>query len=133
MPSARLGARGLGGKKTELTANRSHAALPEYGPALRRALDHKLAKLRHDVKKILLLPPAITRPPPARSFESIFHTEPIERFYLSLSPASVFGLTVLAARTFWALVSAALWRMGFGLDLPLTLSGVAGGLASAPS
>jgi hypothetical protein len=52
MPSARLGARGLGGKKTELTANRSHAALFEYARALRRTLDHKQAKLRHAVKKI---------------------------------------------------------------------------------
>jgi hypothetical protein len=53
MPSVRLGARGLGGKKTELTANRSHAALLEYARALRRALDHKLAKLRQDVKNFL--------------------------------------------------------------------------------
>jgi hypothetical protein len=51
MPSARLGARGLGGKKTELTANRSHAAQLEYAPALRHALDDKPAKLRQDVKK----------------------------------------------------------------------------------
>jgi hypothetical protein len=61
MSSARLGARGLGGKKTELTANRSHAARFEYDPALRRALDDKLAKLRHDVKKILAIPPARIR------------------------------------------------------------------------
>jgi len=51
MPSARLGARGLGGKKTELTANRSHAARYEYDAPLRHALDHKLAKLRQNVKK----------------------------------------------------------------------------------
>jgi hypothetical protein len=50
MSSARLGARGLGGKKTELTANRSHAALSLYDPSLRHALDDKLAKLRQDVK-----------------------------------------------------------------------------------
>jgi hypothetical protein len=50
MSSARLGARGLGGKKTELTANRSHAAQLHYDPALRHALDDKLAKLRQDVK-----------------------------------------------------------------------------------
>ena len=54
MPSARLGARGLGGKKTELTANRFHAALSEYDPPLRHALDDKLAKLRHVVKKFFV-------------------------------------------------------------------------------
>jgi hypothetical protein len=47
MPSARLGARGLGGKKTEQTANRSHAARSNHVVALRRALDHKRAKPRH--------------------------------------------------------------------------------------
>jgi hypothetical protein len=51
MHSARLGARGLGGKKTELTANRFHAAQLEPAPPLRHALDDKLAKLRHLVKK----------------------------------------------------------------------------------
>jgi hypothetical protein len=55
MPSARLGARGLGGKKTELTANRSHAAQFMYAPSLRHALDDKLAKLRHVVKKFFVL------------------------------------------------------------------------------
>jgi hypothetical protein len=54
MSSARLGARGLGGKKTELTANRSHAALIECAPPLRHALDDKLAKLRHAVKKFFV-------------------------------------------------------------------------------
>jgi hypothetical protein len=53
MSSARLGARGLGGKKTELTANRFHAAQPKHDLPLRRALDDKLAKLRHIVKKML--------------------------------------------------------------------------------
>ena len=51
---ARLGARGLGGKKTELTAKRFHGALSEYGRPLRHALDDKLAKLRHVVKKFLV-------------------------------------------------------------------------------
>jgi hypothetical protein len=51
--SIRLGARGLGGKKTELTANRFHGALSEYGRPLRRALDDKLAKTRHFVKNYL--------------------------------------------------------------------------------
>jgi hypothetical protein len=55
MYSARLGARGLGGKKTEQTANRFHAALSEYASPLRHALDDKLAKLRHVYKKILRL------------------------------------------------------------------------------
>jgi hypothetical protein len=54
MSSARLGARGLGGKKTELTANRFHAAPFLYDPSLRHALDDKLAKLRHVVKKFLV-------------------------------------------------------------------------------
>jgi hypothetical protein len=54
MLSARLGARGLGGKKTELTANRFHAAPFEYAPPLRHALDDKLAKLRHVVKKFFV-------------------------------------------------------------------------------
>jgi hypothetical protein len=53
MHSARLGARGLGGKKTELTANRFHGALSEYARPLRHALDDKLAKLRHIVKNYL--------------------------------------------------------------------------------
>jgi hypothetical protein len=48
--SIRLGARGLGGKKTELTAKRFHGALSEYGCPLRHALDDKLAKTRHFVK-----------------------------------------------------------------------------------
>ena len=51
--SVRLGARGLGGKKTELTANRFHGALSEYGRPLRHALDDKLAKTRHFVKNSL--------------------------------------------------------------------------------
>jgi hypothetical protein len=53
--SIRLGARGLGGKKTELTANRFHGALCEYGRPLRHALDDKLAKTRHFVKKFFVL------------------------------------------------------------------------------
>ena len=53
--SIRLGARGLGGKKTELTANRFHAAQLQYAPPLRHALDDKLAKLRHLVKKFFVL------------------------------------------------------------------------------
>jgi hypothetical protein len=55
MPSARLGARGLGGKKTELTANRFHVAQRKHDPPLRHALDDKLAKLRHIVKKLFFL------------------------------------------------------------------------------
>ena len=51
MYSARLGARGLGGKKTELTANRFHGAQGKYAPPLRHALDDKPAKLRHTAKK----------------------------------------------------------------------------------
>jgi hypothetical protein len=51
--SIRLGARGLGGKKTELTAKRFHGALCEYGRPLRHALDDKLAKTRHFVKNYL--------------------------------------------------------------------------------
>jgi hypothetical protein len=51
--SIRLGARGLGGKKTELTAKRFHGALYEYGRPLRHALDDKLAKTRHFVKNSL--------------------------------------------------------------------------------
>ena len=53
--SIRLGARGLGGKKTELTAKRFHGALVKYGRPLRHALDDKLAKLRHAVKKFRIL------------------------------------------------------------------------------
>ena len=103
MPSVRLGARGLGGKKTELTANRSHAALPEYGPALRRTLDHKLAKLRHDVKKILPFQPAIICRTSARFFSADFHTYDVQKYYLSPSPAAVFCLTAFAAMTFCGL------------------------------
>jgi hypothetical protein len=55
MTSARPGARGLGGKKTELTANRFHAARRKYDRPLRHALDDKLAKLRHIVKKCFVL------------------------------------------------------------------------------
>src|SRR3984957_19120773 len=51
--SVRLGARGLGGKKTELTAYLFHGALSEYDHPLRHALDHKLAKTRHFVKNSL--------------------------------------------------------------------------------
>jgi hypothetical protein len=54
MNSARLGARGLGGKKTEQTANRFHGAQGKYGPPLRHALDGKLAKLRHVAKNFFV-------------------------------------------------------------------------------
>ena len=54
MYSARLGARGLGGKKTELTANRFHGAQGKYDRPLRHALYDKLAKLRHTRKKFLV-------------------------------------------------------------------------------
>jgi hypothetical protein len=54
MNSARLGARGLGGKKTELTANRFHGAQGKYARPLRHALDDKPAKLRHTAKKFFV-------------------------------------------------------------------------------
>jgi hypothetical protein len=54
MNSAHLGARGLGGKKTELTANRFHGAQAKYAPPLRHALDDKPAKLRHIAKNFFV-------------------------------------------------------------------------------
>src|SRR5271156_3681761 len=126
MPSARLGARGLGGKKTELTANRSHAARFEYARSLRRALDDKLAKLWRDVKKLLYF-----RTPSSQLLVGLKLDQIIVTPYLSLSPFSVLGLAVFAATTFRALFGTAAWRMSFCLDFCLAPCGDAG-VASSP-
>src|SRR5271155_5796348 len=114
MPSARLGARGLGGKKTELTANRSHAARFQHERVLRRTLDHKPAKLRHVVKKFLYFRRTPSQLPVGLKLDQIVVTS-----YLSLSPFSVLGLTVFAAMIFCALASRAAWRTSLCLDFSL--------------
>src|ERR1700759_1308267 len=113
MSSARLGARGLGGKKTELPANRSHAAHSKHDRALRRALDHKPAKLRHLDKKYSFSFGYYNSAVAVRFYRTGTLLVFCPGAYLPLSSVTVLGLTVFAATTFCALLCTAAWRIGF--------------------